>query len=83
MSIKKTLISNAAEKAGITKKQAEIVVNEFLAGLKEKAAETPVRLAGFGTFKTVERAEKKFFSKLAGREIHIPAKKVLTFKESK
>lgn len=83
MSVKKTLIANAAEKAGVTKKQAEIIVNEFLAGVKEKAVEAPVKLAGFGTFKTVEKAERKFYSKLAGKEVVVPAKKVLVFKQSK
>ena len=54
---KTELIAAVAEKAGLTKKDAERAVNAFTSVvINEVAGGGKVQLIGFGTFETVERA---------------------------
>lgn len=57
---KKELIAAMAEKAGFTKKDTGIVLDAFIEAVTEALARhEDVKLAGFGTFTTVERAPRE------------------------
>lgn len=78
------LIANAAERSGISKKDAERVINATLDIMSAALAKgEKVQLTGFGTFETKERSARM------GRNVHtkeameIPASRVPTFKPSK
>jgi DNA-binding protein HU-beta len=78
------LVAKAAEKAEVSKKIAEKVINAFLETVEEavKAGEE-VRIVGFGSFQVVKRAERKGINPKTKEEIVIPAKKVVRFKPGK
>ena len=81
---KAELVSAVAEKAGLTKVQATEAINAFM----EATADTlkkgdKVALVGFGTFSVAERAERKGRNPQTGKEVVIPAKKVVKFKAGK
>ena len=80
---KTELIAAAAEKAGVSKKEAEAVVtaafDAIAASLKEGEK---VQLVGFGSFEVKTRAER-IGRNPAGAEIKIAASKVPTFKAGK
>ncbi|MFG6375034.1 MAG: HU family DNA-binding protein [Desulfovibrio sp.] len=67
-----------------TKGQAEEAVNAVIAALKAalEQGET-ISFMGFGTFKIVDRAERKARNSRTGEEVTVPAKKTLVFKPSK
>ena len=68
------LIAAVAEKANLTKKDAEAAVN----GALDK-----VTLVGFGTFEVRERPERKGRNPQTGAEITIEASKLPAFKAGK
>lgn len=81
---KAELVSAVAEKAGLTKVQATEAINAFM----EATADTlkkgdKVALVGFGTFSVAERAERKARNPQTGKEMVVPAKKVVKFKAGK
>ena len=81
---KTELIAAAAEKAGVSKKEAEAVVtaafDAIAASLKEGEK---VQLVGFGSFETKRRAERTGRNPKTKESIKIPASKVPVFKAGK
>ena len=78
---KSDLISQMASDAGITKAQAQSALNSFLdstAGALKSGDK--ITLVGFGTFSVSSRAARTGRNPRTGKEIQIPAKKVVKFK---
>jgi DNA-binding protein HU-beta len=82
---KADLISSMAEKAGITKKDAESSLNAFMKSVEESLAKgEKVQLVGFGTFEVRERKERKGRNPRDPQQtISIPASKAPVFKVGK
>ena len=81
---KAELVAKIAEKAGLSKKDAEAALNAFMDSVKEAlSAGEKVSLVGFGTFEVVERAERKGRNPQTGEEITIPATKAPKFRPGK
>lgn len=78
---KTELIGAVAEKAGLSKKDADKAVNAVLDAITDslKAGDS-VQLIGFGTFKVNERAERAGVNLRTKEAIIIPAAKVPSFK---
>ncbi len=81
---KSELIAKIADKAELTKKDAEKALNAFVESVTEglKAGEKIV-LVGFGSFETKKRAARKGKNPQTGAIIDIPAATVPTFKVGK
>lgn len=81
---KSELITKIADKAELTKKDAEKALNAFVESVTEglKAGEKIV-LVGFGSFETKKRAARKGKNPLTGAVIDIPAATVPSFKVGK
>lgn len=81
---KAELISSVAEKANLTKKDAEKALTAVLGTVEEALARgDKVQLVGFGTFETRDRAARKGRNPQTGEEISIAATKVPVFKAGK
>ncbi len=81
---KTELIAAVAEKAGISKKDADSAVNAVMDTIVEAVAkQDKVQLVGFGTFEVRERSERKGRDPRTNKEITIPASKVPAFKVGK
>lgn len=81
---KAELIASVAEKAELTKKDAEKAVAAVLASIQEALANgDKVQLVGFGTFEIRERAARKGRNPQTGEEIDIAAARVPVFKAGK
>ena len=81
---KTELIASVAEKAGLTKKDAEKAVNALFVSVEEALAlEDKVQIIGFGTFEVTAREERKGRNPQTGDEITIPASKNPVFKAGK
>ncbi len=81
---KTDLVSAVAGQAGITKKDAEKVINAFFATVADALkAGDKVQLIGFGTFEVRSRQARKGRNPQTGAEINIPAAKVPAFKPGK
>ena len=78
---KTELIAAVAEKAALSKKDAEKAVNAFVASVEEalKGGEK-VQLIGFGTFEVKKRAARKGRNPQTKKEITIAASKAPVFK---
>ena len=71
---KAELIAAAAEKAGLSKKDAEKVVNATFEAITEAlVAGEKVSLVGFGSFDVKNRAERTGRNPMTREEITIPA----------
>lgn len=83
---KTELIAAIAEKAGVTKKDAEAVVSAFTDTVTEvMAAGDKITLVGFGTFEAVDVAEKTGVIRMGARKgetYTTPAHKAPKFKAS-
>ena len=78
------LVSAVAEKAGMTKKDAEKALSAVLGSIEEDLATgDKVQLVGFGTFEVRSRAARTGRNPLTEAEIKIPAAKVPAFKPGK
>ena len=75
------LVAAIAEKAGLSKKDAEGAVKAFTDTVAEqlKAGEK-IQLVGFGTFEVRERAAREGVNPRTGDKIKIAASKVPAFK---
>ena len=75
---KTELVAAIAEKAGLSKKDAEGAVKAFTDTVAEqlKAGEK-IQLVGFGTFEVAERAARTGKNPQTGEAIKIPASKAL------
>lgn len=81
---KNELLDVMAAEAGIKKKEAEAAYNALFAAIeKELKNGGKVTLAGFGTFKVKERAERPGRNPKTLEEITIPASKAAVFSASK
>lgn len=81
---KSELISVVAEKAGLTKKDTEKVVNAVFDGIGEALAKgDKVQIIGFGTFDVRSRKAREGRNPATGATINIPAVKVPVFKAGK
>lgn len=81
---KTELVAAIAEKAGLSKKDAEGAVKAFTDTVAEqlKAGEK-IQLVGFGTFEVAERAARTGKNPQTKEEIQIPASKAPKFKAGK
>lgn len=81
---KAELVSQVAEKASLTKKDAEKAVAALLSSIKVALAKgNKVQLVGFGTFEVRKRAARKGRNPQTGEEIKIAAARVPVFKAGK
>ena len=81
---KTELISAVAEKAGLSKKDAEKAIAAFTACVGDALASgEKVQVVGFGTFEVRQRAARKGLNPLTKQEIDIPASKAPAFKAGK
>lgn len=81
---KTDLVSQVAEKAEVTKKEAEKVIGAVFASIEEALEKgDKVQLVGFGTFEVRERAARTGRNPKTGEEITIAAAKVPAFKPGK
>ncbi len=81
---KTELIAAVAEKAGLSKKDADVAVTAvFDAVTAELVKGEKVQLIGFGTFETRERAAKQGRNPRTGETMTIAASKVPAFKAGK
>ena len=81
---KTDLISVVAEKADLTKKDAEKAVSAIFDTIMEKVADgEEVRIVGFGAFECHERKERIGSNPQTKEKMTIPASKVPVFKAGK
>ena len=77
---KAEFVKAVAEKAGIIKKDAAMVIDAVLEVIEETLKKgEEIKIVGFGTFKVVTRKERKGRNPRTGEEIVIPAAKVVKF----
>lgn len=78
---KTELITAMADKAGLTKKDAEKALNAFVESVQDALiAGERVQLVGFGSFEVRERAAKEGFNPQTKEKMMIPASKSPVFK---
>lgn len=81
---KTELVAGVAEKAGLTKKDAEKAVNALFESVQQELiAGGKVQMIGFGTFEVKQRAARKGRNPRTGQDIEIPASKNPVFKAGK
>ena len=81
---KQDLVSAIADKAEITKKDAEKALNATIAAIQESLVKgDKVQLVGFGTFEVREHAAKNGVNPRTKASIVIPARKAPAFKAGK
>lgn len=81
---KQELISAMAEKAGLSKKDAEAALNAFVSTVEGALVKgDKVQLVGFGGFEVRERAARTGRNPQTGAEMKIDAAKVPAFKAGK
>lgn len=78
------LIACVADRAGLSKKDAEAVVGTVLGCVEEALVRgEKVQLIGFGTFEVRERASRDGRNPKTGASLRIPASKTPAFKAGK
>ena len=81
---KTELIAAVAEKAELSKKDAEAAITAMVDAITEALSqEEKVQLVGFGSFEVKVRAERLARNPKTKEEIHIPASKTPVFKAGK
>ena len=81
---KADLVTAMAEKAGISKKDAEASLKAFTDIVAEELKKgEKIQLVGFGTFEVSERAARTGRNPQSGAEMVIPASKAPKFKAGK
>lgn len=81
---KTELINAIAEKAELSKKDADKALKAFVDVVAEELKKgEKVQLVGFGTFEVSERAERTGRNPQTGKEMVIPASKAPKFKAGK
>lgn len=81
---KTELVMAMAEKAGLTKKDAEKALGAFTDVVAETLKKgDKIALVGFGNFEVRERAARVGKNPRTGEEVNIPATKVPAFKAGK
>lgn len=78
---KTEFIANLAEKAGMTKVQAQKAVNAFAEVVADQMKQgEKITILGFGTFSVTERKQRKGVNPRTKQQITIPARKSVKFK---
>lgn len=78
------LVSQVAEQAGFTKKDARAAVDAVFDSIRASLAKgEKVQMVGFGNFEVRQRAARKGRNPQTGEEIEIAATKVPAFKAGK
>jgi len=81
---KSELIAAVAEKAALTKKDADKAVNGMIDAITDALkAGDKVQMVGFGTFEVRSRGARKGRNPITKAEITIPASKLPVFKAGK
>jgi DNA-binding protein HU-beta len=81
---KTELVATIAEKAEISKKDAERALNAFTDTVSDALREgDKIQLVGFGTFEVSERTERTGRNPQSGETMVIPASKIPKFKAGK
>lgn len=81
---KADLVAKIADKAELTKADAERALNAFLESVEGAlVSEGKLTLTGFGTFAVSERKARTGRNPRTGEEIQIPASKVVKFSPGK
>ena len=81
---KAELIAAMAEKANLSKKDAENALNAFVETVQDTVKNgDKIQLVGFGSFEVRERAARVGKNPQTGAEVQIPACKVPVFKAGK
>lgn len=81
---KQELVASVAEKAQLTKKDAEKAINAVIDSIKAALNQgDKVSLVGFGTFEVRTRAARSGRNPQSGETIKIPAGKVPAFRPGK
>ena len=81
---KAELIAALAQKADVSKKDAEAVLNAFTETVTEELSKKEkITLVGFGTFETRERAARTGRNPQTGKELKIAASVAPAFKPGK
>jgi len=81
---KSELVSAIAEKAAITKKDSEKLVQAFVEVVTEELSKGgKVQLVGFGTFDVADRKAREGRNPQTGKPMTIPASKAPRFKVGK
>ena len=81
---KADLVDVLALEVGITKREAEVVLNAFMdAVVKSVARGEKVTLVGFGTFDASQRNARTGRNTKTNEPLEIPAKRVARFKAGK
>ena len=81
---KTELIAAVAEKAELSKKDAEKAIKAFTEVISDELVKgEKIQLVGFGTFEVAERAARTGKNPQTGKEIKIPASKAPKFKAGK
>ncbi|HEY9738052.1 MAG TPA: HU family DNA-binding protein [Trichocoleus sp.] len=81
---KAELVDKVAEKANVTKKEADALINAITESVMEAvAAGEKVTLVGFGTFEPRSRAEREGRNPKTGETMKIPASTVPAFSAGK
>ena len=81
---KTELVANVAEKAGLSKKDAEKALSAVIESVEEALVEgDKVQLIGFGTFEAKDRAARTGRNPQTGKEIKIAASRNPVFKAGK
>lgn len=78
------LVDKVAEKAGVSKKEADAILTAMVEAIQKAVAEgEKVTLVGFGSFEPRERTERTGRNPQTGAEIKIPASRVPAFSAGK
>lgn len=78
------LVDKIAEKANVTKKQADAILTAAIEAITEAVAEgEKVTLVGFGSFEPRQRAEREGRNPQTGKTIKIPATTIPAFSAGK
>ena len=81
---KTELVASVAEKAGLTKKDAEKAVGAIFESIQQALVECDkVQMIGFGTFEVKERSARTGRNPRTNETIQIPASKNPVFKAGK
>lgn len=81
---KKELIEAIRQDLRLTVRETERFINSFMENVSRELEDGgEVRLVGFGTFKTVEKAARKGINPQTKKEIEIAAKKLPKFTAGK
>jgi DNA-binding protein HU-beta len=81
---KSELIASVAEKAGLTKKDADKAVNAAIETITEALVSgDKVQIVGFGTFSVKDRKARTAINLVTKEKIDVPATRVASFKVGK